>query len=72
MTCCVADLSLIGFTCLYDTNGPFGQFIRDGSWVMVTGTVKQGDYQGHPEPQLVCTAVEETSPPEDEYLYPQF
>jgi uncharacterized repeat protein (TIGR03943 family) len=72
MTCCVADLSLIGFTCIYDIHGPFAQFIRDGSWVMVTGTVKQGDYQGQPEPQLVCTAVEETAPPEDEYLYPQF
>jgi putative membrane protein len=70
MTCCVADLSLIGFTCLYDTTGPFAGLIQDGAWVTVTGTVKQGEYQGEPEPQLICTAVKKAAPPDDQYLYP--
>ncbi|MCK9170032.1 MAG: TIGR03943 family protein [Treponema sp.] len=70
MTCCVADLSLIGFTCLYDPDGPFSGLIRDGTWVSVTGTVKQGEYQGQPEPQLVCTSVIKADPPADPYLYP--
>ena len=70
MTCCVADLSLIGFTCLYDPDGPFAGLIRGGTWVTVTGTVKQGEYQGQPEPQLVCTSVIKADPPADPYLYP--
>ncbi len=70
MTCCVADLSLIGFTCLYDTDGPFAGLIQDGSWVTVTGILQQGEYQGRPEVQLVCTSVESASPPADLYLYP--
>lgn len=70
MTCCVADLSRIGFTCLYDTDGPFAGLIQDGSWVTVTGILKQGEYQGQPEVQLVCTSVKKASPPENPYLYP--
>ncbi len=70
MTCCVADLSLIGFTCSYDTNGPFAALIHDGSWVTVTGILKQGDFQGQPEPQIVCTHIEKADPPADVYLYP--
>lgn len=70
MTCCVADLSLIGFTCRYDTNGPFAALIHDGTWVTVTGILQQGEFQGHPEPQVVCTDVEKASSPSDVYLYP--
>jgi len=70
MTCCVADLSLIGFTCRYDMNGPFAALIYDGSWVTVTEILQQGDFQGQSEPQIVCTHIEKADPPEDLYLYP--
>jgi Predicted membrane protein len=70
MTCCIADLSLIGFTCLYDVNGPFAPLIRDGRWVLVSGIIQQGSYQGQPEPQVVCTSVEPGTPPADPYVYP--
>jgi uncharacterized repeat protein (TIGR03943 family) len=70
MTCCVADLSLIGFTCLYDTRGPFAYLIHDGTWITVTGILKEGEFEGKTEPQLICTSVKKSSIPDDLYLYP--
>jgi putative membrane protein len=70
MTCCVADLSLIGFTCLYDMHGPYAELVRDDTWVTVTGIITAGTYQGEPEPQIQCTEIKEAAPPENPYLYP--
>jgi putative membrane protein len=69
MTCCIADVSIVGFTCRYDVQSSFAPIIRDGTWVMVTGTVSQGSYEGQPEPQLLCTSVKSATAPDDPYLY---
>lgn len=70
MTCCVADLSVIGLTCLYDVKGPLRTLVRPGEWIHVTGTLKQGTFRGEPEPQVQCISAEETQPPADPYVYP--
>ncbi len=65
MSCCVADLTPIGFICNYAS----ASGLKDDSWVTVEGTIYQGEYEGQPEPQISVTKI---SPAEEVegYVYP--
>ena len=70
MTCCIADLSTVGFTCLYNATDPFVDLLKEDKWVTVTGIITEGTFNGFKEPQIQCTTVVSTQPPSDPYLYP--
>ena len=56
---------VVGFLCSYDKAKDF----KEGSWVNVTGKIIKGYY--HDEiPVIDITKMEETSKPEDVYVYP--
>ncbi|HML36277.1 MAG TPA: TIGR03943 family protein [Bacillota bacterium] len=65
MSCCVADLTPVGFICKYDE----APNLTNDSWVTVTGTIMKGEYMGDPEPQISVAKIS----PADEvegYVYP--
>ena len=56
---------VVGFLCSYDNAKKF----KEGTWVNVTGTIIKGYY--HNEiPVIDINKIEETTKPEDEYVYP--
>lgn len=65
MSCCVADLTPIGFICNYANASE----LEAESWVTVEGTIYEGEYLGEAEPQILVTRV---SPAEEVegYVYP--
>jgi TIGR03943 family protein len=65
MSCCVADLTPVGFICKYDS----ASSLADNKWVTVEGTIIKGEYMGDPEPQI---SVKKISPADevDGYVYP--
>ncbi len=71
MSCCVADLSPAGLTCIYDKASE----LKADSWVTVEGTLQIGQYEyegeKYDEPQIV---VEKITPAEEAegYVYPYF
>ena len=56
---------VVGFLCSYDNANKF----KEGTWVNVTGKIIKGYY--HDEiPVIDIKQIEETSKPEEEYVYP--
>jgi uncharacterized repeat protein (TIGR03943 family) len=56
---------VVGFLCSYDKANDF----KEGTWVNITGTIIKGYY--HNEiPVIDITKIEETSKPDDCYVYP--
>ena len=56
---------VVGFLCSYDKAKDF----KEGTWVNITGTIIKGYY--HNEiPVIDINKIEETSKPEDAYVYP--
>jgi len=56
---------VVGFLCSYDK----AQELKEGTWVNVTGEIIKGYY--HNEiPVIDINKIEETSKPEEEYVYP--
>lgn len=70
MTCCIADLSLVGLTCIYNPESNLSEIIKEGNWVSVTGKLRKGSYLGEAEPQIVCEKIVATTEPEEPYIFP--
>lgn len=67
MTCCVDDMTFIGFKCKYDKAAE----IPHKSWVIVTAEMKSEfalEYRGK-GPVLYALDIEPAEKPEDEYIY---
>lgn len=67
MTCCVEDITFVGFKCYYDG----AKNLTDRQWVDVTATIKSEYYPdfGDNGPVLYAEKVVLTSPPEEEVVY---
>jgi len=65
MTCCVADMFSIGFTCQYDQPVTFA----DGDWVIVTGTLEMADMEEYQELRIAVQTLESCAPPDEPYVY---
>ena len=65
MSCCVADLAPCGLICQYDHVDE----LKQDSWVTVTGTLFQGQYQGMDEVYLKVSSVEPAEPVKG-YIFP--
>ncbi|MDO5695970.1 MAG: TIGR03943 family protein [Eubacteriales bacterium] len=67
MTCCVADAVPCGLIAdVADISN-----IKLGTWALVTGTLKRGQYNGQTGPVIQVTKIESASAPENEYVYPK-
>lgn len=66
MYCCAADLSPCGIICEYDKTSE----LKEDTWVMVTGVIHIGEYQGQDEPQITVTSISPADKPKEEYVYP--
>jgi putative membrane protein len=66
MTCCAADMVAVGALCRYDDAAA----LEEDSWVKVVGTVGATDFLGETVPYIEAESVQETTPPDDEYIYP--
>jgi putative membrane protein len=66
MACCTADLQPIGFLCRYDKASK----LKNDTWLKVTGTIKVVDYKGQKTPVIIADKAENTTKPENEYVYP--
>ena len=67
MTCCVEDITFVGFKCYYDGS----KNLVDRQWVDVTATIKKEyypDFEGD-GPVLYAEKVVLTGPPEEEVVY---
>ena len=67
MTCCVEDITFVGFKCYYDGS----KNLIDRQWVDVTATIKKEyypDFEGD-GPVLYAEKVVLTGPPEEEVVY---
>lgn len=67
MTCCVEDITFVGFKCYYDG----ARNLTDREWVDVTATIKKEyypDFEGD-GPALYAEKVVLTGPPEEEVVY---
>ena len=56
---------IVGFLCEYEKANDF----KDNTWVNITGKITKGNYHGD-MPIVKITKIEETSKPNDEYVYP--
>lgn len=65
MWCCAADIVPYGFLCRYDD----AQNFSDDTWVLVTAVMHIEEYDGDTMPILYATSVEETTAPNDIYIY---
>jgi putative membrane protein len=66
MACCAADLQPVGLLCRYDKASEF----KNDSWVRLSGTIKQGTFQGQKTPIIVAESVGNSTKPANEYVYP--
>lgn len=65
MTCCVADMFSIGFTCQYDQ----WDTLPDGEWVSVTGTLSMVDLEEYTQLRILVDTVTPCDPPDQPYVY---
>ncbi len=65
MTCCVADMFSIGFTCQYDPRDS----LTDGEWVSVTGVLTLVDMEEYTQLRILVDTVTPCSPPDEPYVY---
>ena len=56
---------IVGFLCEYEN----AQSFTNETWVELTGEITKGNYHGD-MPIVKITKIEETSKPNDEYVYP--
>ncbi len=64
MTCCIADLTPLGFVCQNATEID----AKTGQWYTVKGEIVLGEYKGNTEPQIKIISLLPTEPI-DEYIY---
>lgn len=65
MTCCVADMFSVGFTCQYDRE----QELTEGEWVSVSGTITMADMEEYQELRILADTVAPCLPPDEPYVY---
>lgn len=66
MTCCLADLQVIGIVCEYGQ----AEDLTEKGWYKVTGIVEKTNYQGQDSAKIVLEKAVKTAKPKDEYIYP--
>gem|GEM_PF-457220 len=66
MVCCAADMQTVGFLCRYKD----AKALPKDSWVKVTGTIEKDTFEGDPMTVIVVDEIENTTKPENEYIYP--
>lgn len=66
MVCCAADMVPVGFLCRYDKAAK----LETDSWVKVTGTIRQTEFDGKVIPYIEAESVEKAQKPDDDYVYP--
>ena len=66
MTCCTADLQVVGMLCRYDK----AKALKKDAWVKVAGTIEVIDFKGEKIPIIVVDNVEVTEKPKNDYVYP--
>lgn len=57
---------VVGFLCEYDN----AQDLTEGSWVEITGKITKGSYHNEEIPIIKILTLENTTPPQDEFVYP--
>ena len=65
MTCCVADMFIIGFACQYNSI----ETLHDGDWVSVTGTLTMVDMEEYQELRILVDTIDESPLPDEPYVY---
>ncbi|MDQ0339781.1 putative membrane protein [Caldalkalibacillus uzonensis] len=68
MTCCTADSGVYGML----TQGEQAKQYEEDTWIRVTGTLVEKDYNGWLIPALDITEITEVEAPETPYVYPSF
>lgn len=68
MVCCAADVSGFGLICETDSIGE----LKEEEWISVTGTIKEGTYNGTKVPVLTDVVITKRKAPADEYVYYNF
>lgn len=66
MSCCTADLELIGLMGEYDG----ASALKNDNWISVKGVIEKGTYDGEPIPVIKIQEINNIPPPKDEYVYP--
>lgn len=66
MVCCAADMEPIGLLCRYDKTPQ----LKADSWVDVTGTVGEAEFEGKTVPCIAVQSVEPAQNPDEAYVYP--
>lgn len=66
MSCCTADLSLLGFLNKYGQSDK----IKENEWYSVRGTIVKGAYDGDIVPEIEIQEIHQIPKPDDEYVYP--
>jgi len=68
MTCCAADVSGFGLICETDKI----KDLKEEEWIQVSGTIKEGTYNGSKVPVLTEVEITGIEAPADEYVYYNF
>ncbi len=66
MVCCAADMQPVGLLCRYDGTPE----LETDSWVKVSGTIAQTDFDGETIPCIAVKSVEAAQEPDEFYIYP--
>lgn len=66
MVCCAADMQPVGLLCQYEK----ALELEANSWVKVSGTIKEAEFDGETIPVIVAQSVEMTEEPDNAYVYP--
>jgi len=66
MVCCTADMQPIGLLCRYTRASE----LKKDSWVKVTGTIKETEFDGQKIPLFLADSVVSAEKPNNNYVYP--
>jgi len=66
MVCCAADMQPVGLLCRYEKASE----LKADSWVKVSGTIGETEFDGETIPCIIAESVEITEEPDDAYIYP--
>lgn len=66
MVCCAADMQPVGLLCQYDQTSQ----LEADSWVKVSGTIEETEFDGETIPSIVAQKVESAEEPDEAYVYP--
>lgn len=66
MTCCAADMSIVGLPAKYK----LASELKQDSWFKFSGIIVNGDFNGQHMPIINIESAEEIGKPQYEYVYP--